>query len=555
MAVGIALLVTGAVLDRTGWWGWAGEVTESTVLVIALVVLAVGGLLARSRAVAARWIGAVTTAGSGVVAAVELVGAVRDGLPGPAVGVLLVGVAAVVGGAVARVARVTARRHLVGSAGVVVVAVAAAVGAGPVVDTPHRTTTDAPISDTAFITRGDTVRWTWSAGGPVADVVPIRGGVAVLRGSDGPRGDAPEDVDAQVGGPGDETVALDGTTGAPRWTFRHGQRRVDALTPSPDGTVLAVSYVLPGRRAVVTVLDAASGATRFTVVTPIRRGVLQLTERVLTVLEPLPAPVPTSSSSSRPETTYRLVAHRLEDGGQAWTWTPPSGCTLGDLWSPTLGPPGRWTLATRDVGVTPLDCGRDRVLTGLDDRTGAVRWSTPGVAMVTPDGEVVGAEPTVTALPDGSAVLVGGAPAQVVDAATGAARPVPGLGEFDLGAVRPGPVRALALTEGLPTGSIDPRTGAIVPLPAEAPGECSTPEGAVAVTDTGTLRFCGAGFALRVDDGPVLPVDLGPPAPDGADPDRDTLLYRRSADVVLPAPGALVLTTTRTDPAVVVGVA
>jgi hypothetical protein len=436
-----------------------------------------------------------------------------------------------------------------------VVAVAAAVGAGLVVDTPQRTTTDAPPVDAAVVTRGDTVRWAWTAGGPVADVVPIRGGVAVLRGADGPRGDAPEDADAALEGPGDEVVALDGTTGTPRWTFRHGQRRVDALTPSPDGTVLAVSYVLPGRGAVVTVLDAASGATRFTVVTPVRRGVLQLTERVLTVLDPLPAPVPTSTYSARPETTYRAVAHRLDDGGEAWSFDPPSGCTLGVPWSPTLGPPGRWTLVTRDVGVTPLDCGRDRVLTGLDDRTGTVRWSTPGVAMVTPDGEVVGAEPTVTGLPDGTAVLLGGAPAQVVDAATGAARPVPGLGEFDLGAVRPGPVRALALTEGVPTGSIDPRTGAIVPLPAEAPGECATPEGAVTVTDTGTLRLCGTGVALRVDDGPTLPVDLGPPAPVDPDTRRDTLLYRRSPDVLLPAPGALVLTTTRTDPAVVVGVA
>ncbi|WP_433798663.1 hypothetical protein [Actinomycetospora sp. CA-084318] len=554
VVVGVGLLLVGTVLDRTGWWGWAREITDGALPVASLLVLVAAGLLATADAASARRAGAVGAVVAGAVTAVLLVRAVVDGLPGPAAGVLLVGVAAVVGGAVARAGRVSRGRHRVGSVAVGATVVAAAVVAGSVVDLPRGTTTDAPVTDAAVVTRPAAVRWSWSAGGPVADVVPVRGGVAVVRGTGGPRTDVPFDDD-EDDGPGDEVVALDGTTGTPRWSFGHGRQRTDAVVPSPGGDTLVVSHVLPGRGALVTVLDAASGATRFTVVVPTRRGVLHLTDRVLTVLEPLPAP-PSSSASRREPTTYRLVAHRLADGAQAWTWTPPPGCALEGRWSPTLGPPGRWTLATRDVGVTPVDCGPDRVLTGLDDRDGSVRWSVPGGPLVTPDGEVVTAEPDVTALPDGSGVLVGGNPARVVDAAGGASRPVPGLGRFDLGATRPGPVRALALSDGEPTGTFEARTGAIVPLPSEAPGECSTREGALAVTEATTLRLCGlgSGFGLRVDAGPVLPVDLGPPALVDDDSLREGLLYRRSAYVVVPAPGALVLTTTRTDPATVVGV-
>ncbi|MDL5158088.1 PQQ-binding-like beta-propeller repeat protein [Actinomycetospora termitidis] len=557
VVVGLVLLVVGVVLDRTGWWGWAGELTDASVLVTALVVLAVAGLLTRVDAVWARRAGAVGAVVAGAAAAVLLVDGIADGLPGPAAGVLLVGTAAVVIAAVALAVGPPPRRRPLAGAALAVGLLAVAIVAGTVVDAPTRTTTDAPVTEAPVAATAGTVRWTYPVGGPVADVVPVRGGVAVLRGPDGPRTDAPFDRprnDSDDDERGDEIVALDGTTGTPRWTFRHGRQRVDALVPSPGGGVLAVSHVLPDGGALVTVLDTSTGVTRFTVTTSTRRGALQLTDRVLTVLD---ARGTAAGDSSRDEEIYGLVAYRLDDGARAWTWDPPPGCALGVPWSPTLGPPGRWTLATRTVGVTPVDCGTDRVLTGLDEGTGGVRWTAPGVPRVTADGSTVAVEPTLTALPDGGSVLVGGSPAQVVDAATGATRPVPGLGEFDLGAVRPGPVRALALTDGEPRRSIDARTGSLVPLPAEAPGECSTPQGAVAVTDTATLRLCGvgAGFGLRLDAGPVLPLDLGPPALTGSDSTRDTLLYRRSEYVIVPAPGALVVATTRTDPATVVGVA
>ena len=128
VVVGVGLLLVGTVLDRTGWWGWAREITDAALPVVGLLVLATAGLVATAGQPWARRAGAVVAVVSGTVVAVLLVRAVVDGLPGPAAGVLLVGVAAVVGGAVARTGRVPRRRRPLGSAAVVVVLVAAAVG-------------------------------------------------------------------------------------------------------------------------------------------------------------------------------------------------------------------------------------------------------------------------------------------------------------------------------------------------------------------------------------------------------------------------------------------
>lgn len=560
---GLLVGLAGVVLDGSGAWGWAPGLVDGPVVTGALAALAVAGLSGLAVGVVPRRAAAVVALVAGAVLAVAGVRLIAAGLPGPSTGVLLVGVTATTLGTL--VSAVTGPRRQVprgrvrsGAATLVVVLAAFAAGA-LVDDLPvRRSTTELAVADAPVVTRPEVVRWTRPLDGPVADVVPIRGGVAVLRGP-GPRGDtAGSDESTSV--TGDEILALDGATGAPRWSYRRGEQRVRSVVATPDGTAVVVTYRAPGDAALVTVLDATSGRTRFSVAVPARRPSPHLTDRVLTVLDPLPPAAPRTSSSGDDDPTYRLVALRLDDGTPAWTWTPPPTCTVEPGWYPTLGPPGRETLVTRGAVVAWADCDVDRVLSGLDEETGVPRWSGPAgpLAVLAPDGgfETAPRPPDLTSLPDATGVLVGGGPARVVDAATGAARPVPALGEFDLGAVRPGPVRALRLDEGVPVGSVDAATGAVDPLPGESAGECATARGGVTVPTTGpTVRLCGVGpgFGVRVDAGPVLPLDLGAPALPAADRADDSLLYRRSEYVLVPAPGAFVVATTRTDPAVVVG--
>ena len=548
--VGLAVTAGGVLLDRTGLAGPAPEATTGTWPVLGLLCLAAGALGALAvRTLAGRATALLGTAAGGAGVAVAVVSAVATGEPGPSTGLLAVGGLAVVAGAAllavapAREARGRAR-DLLRSAGMLLLVIAMAAGGALVADrVPVRSQTAAAAEpvDPEPVLRPGALRWRWTAPGRVDDVVPTAFGVTVRS--------------------GDPVSGVDGTTGATWWTYRRAGAALDALTVSPDGRTVVAASALgePSRSRTqrITVLDAGTGALRWDAVLDAWPdvGPFQVSDRVLTVLEEVPA-----SSDNNDDSEYRVVARSLTDGATVWHRIPPEGCALtgGGLVERAVRYPE--PLRSHDVLVAWQDCGRHRVGLGLDDRDGTVRWELPPVEVVDETG-YVGPEYFPVSTPDARTAVFahGGGASVLVEAENGrvVAR-LPEICDTTLFRSRPGATAVLLRLPGSaavdgPGAVLDPLTGTISPL---GPG-CDGDDVLVAVTAQATLRLCGAGpeFGLSSDGGPVVPVDPGPPVLDPPGGDEVDAWRGPGSYPIVPAPGALVVGVTSTNPGVLTGFA
>jgi hypothetical protein len=545
--VGLAVTACGVLLDRTDLAGPAPEATMGTWPVLSLLCLAAGGLGALAvRTVAGRPTALLGAVAGGAGVAVAVVRALGTGEPGPSTGLLAVGGLAVVGGAAllavvpVRQARSRAR-VLLGSAGVVLLVVATATGGALGADRiPVRSQTAAAAGPVApeLVLRPGAPRWRWTAPGRVDDLVPTAFGVSVRS--------------------GDTVSGVDGATGGTRWTYRRTGADLDMLTVSPDGRTVVAAHAFGGddpsrsRRQRITVLDAGTGALRWDAVVGAwpDTGPFQLSDRVLTVLEEMPA--------GRDDIEVRIVARSLTDGATVWERVPPEGCALAGDSLVERGVRYPEPLRSSGVLVAWQDCGRQRIGVGLDDRDGTVRWQLPPVDVVDVTGYVGPAYIPVSA-PDARTVVFAhdGGRSVLVDPVSGRIlAQLPEIRDTTLFRSRPGATAALLRIPGSTAGegpgaALDPVTGTTVPL---GPG-CDGDDVRTAVTAQATLRLCGVGpeFGLSSDGGPIVPVGPGPPVlePPGGD-DEDTWRGPGSYPIV-PAPGALVVGVTFTDPAVLIG--
>ncbi|OXM51122.1 hypothetical protein CFP71_26030 [Amycolatopsis thailandensis] len=204
-----------------------------------------------------------------------------------------------------------------------------------------RSTTAGPgtvVTAPALADRVTTAPWSWTPSSPVLDVVAAGAGVAVA-------------------GTGGGVTALDGPTGAVRWTYARPGAHVRALVPTPDGLLLLAVFAPrdggKGRHH-LTILDAFTGV-------PVQE----------TVIDDVHGPdLLAPTSTVLPSLTYlgnndfRVDALDLRTGSPLWSWKAPEGCV-----SPFALP-----ASGRDVVLAPLLC-QDRIgVLGLDERTGTPRW-------------------------------------------------------------------------------------------------------------------------------------------------------------------------------------
>jgi outer membrane protein assembly factor BamB len=309
----------------------------------------------------------------------------------------------------------------------------------------------------------------------------------------------------------DGVTALDGVTGAPRWTFARSGARVADLVVSPDRrAVVVVHEGSASQVAVVTVLDALTGARRWETARD-RRPDLLVTDTVVAL-----------ASYERPDDDGQhplrahLSAHDVHTGAAAWTWEPAAGC------GSTLV---RSLAAVRVVPVE-TECPDGATLHGVDERTGQDAWSLPVRPFSTAPSDYA-----VRATGDGGLLVTAAAGTShvVVEAATG--RTVTRLETEDF--PLPAPDGRVQLLGGDPervVAAVD-GSGAVLPVP---PG-CAR-EAAAAVTGAAVLRLCrGERFLdLQADAGAPVQLGLVPGDPfAGLDLLRDAF--------VVPAPGAVVV--------------
>ncbi|TQM45117.1 PQQ-binding-like beta-propeller repeat protein [Pseudonocardia cypriaca] len=498
---GLVCMLVGAFLDRRGLGGWDLGTDLDRLTAGTSAVIAAAGLLSLAAARNARVLAAICAAAVVVPGALAVTGAVESGLPGPSTGVLGVGSAVVVLGTVARAFEregTTGGAHRPRAAVVAVVAVActalaAWAAAGVVVDAPVRSSTAVTADAPPDAQRADGVRWEWDADGPVRDVRAAGTGV-VVAGTDG-------------------VTALDGASGAPRWEFARTGARVADLVVSPDRrSVVVVHEGAASRVAVVTVLDALTGARRWESALD-RRPDLLVTDTVVALAG---YERPDDDADDRQPLRARLAARDLTTGSAVWTWESPQGCGTSLV---------RSLAAVRAVPIE-TECPDGATLHGVDERTGQDAWSLA----VRPFSAAVSDYP-VRASDGGGLVVTAGAGTShvVVEAATGLV-----VGRLDTEAFPlPAPDGRVQLLDGDPervVAAVD-GSGALVTVP---PG-CDR-EAAVAVTGAAVLRLCRTErhLELQVDGGAAVPLDLLPGDQfAGIDLLRDAF--------VVPAPGAVVV--------------
>jgi outer membrane protein assembly factor BamB len=250
-----------------------------------------------------------------------------------------------------------------------VTALGGTAAAAAVVDSPVRATTAPEAEPAPLAYRADAARWTWRGGGPVRDVRAAGVGV-VVAGDDG-------------------VTALDGTTGAARWTFRRVGAGLTDLLVSPDRQAVVTIHAGPATRAaVLTVLDATTGERRWELATD-RKPVALLTDGVLAVDELFAV-----GGDDPPRS--RTTARDIGSGAVLWTWEPPPGCSGRRPTAPAWPPPVRATVssstrlpARRSVGSRTTRAFRVRsVRAGSPSRavtrSGSSPRSTPHGARCSP---------------------------------------------------------------------------------------------------------------------------------------------------------------------------
>jgi outer membrane protein assembly factor BamB len=521
-------MVVGAFLDRRGLGPWDLDRRLDLRTVGVVLVVAVAGALAPLDSRRARVAGTVLGTLGLVGTAVVVVMATGTGLPGPSTAVLAVGSTAVCLAAVAAgflepgpvptagravgVVRVTGLVLLVaGMCGVAVpVVVDAPVRASSVVPAPGA---EVPAPLPGVPDRPTRVAWTWTTETGVRDVERAGTGVVVA----------------------DDTgvTALDGPSGLPRWSFHRDGAGLRSLSVSPDGARVVLRHGATGLGdpdpGLLTVLDAATGA-RLTEI-PLARvdGPLLVTDRIVAVPEPVPAPDDAPADLRR--TDY--VARDLGSGADQWRWRSPAECLQFAI----------YPLSTRSTVPVAAMCSGRLVVSGLAEDAGRERWRVdagPGS-----DPIAVG----LRATSDGSAVVaLGTRPYPVIDTATGAVR-TRITGGFPALSAPGAPLLQVGDGPDRREAALDPVTGGAVPLPA-AP--CAAPA-ATLVGSAATLRVCldGSGGAVATVDGGA-PIDLGVVDTDGSvlDPVADRARVR-----VVPAPGAVVVAGTSRGPTEVRGLA
>jgi outer membrane protein assembly factor BamB len=311
----------------------------------------------------------------------------------------------------------------------------------------------------------------------------------------------------------DGVTALDGATGVPRWAFARAGARVADLVVSPDRrSVVVVHEGSASRVAVVTALDALTGARRWETALD-RRPDLLVTDTVVALVD---YERPGDDADDRGPLRARLAAHDIVTGAPGWTWVPPPGCGTSLVRSLTA------------IHVLPVEteCPDGATLHGIDERTGQDAWSLA----VRPFSTAV-SDYAVRASDDGAVLVTAGAGTShvVVEAATGRV-----VGRLDTDAFPlPAPDGRVHLLDGDPervVAAVD-GSGALLPVP---PG-CDR-EAATAVTGAAVLRLCRVERSLEVQADTGAPVPLGLLPGDsfaGLDLLRDAF--------VVPAPGAVVV--------------
>jgi outer membrane protein assembly factor BamB len=478
--VGLVGIVVAAALDRRGLGSWDLDADLDRLTAGSAVVLVAAGLLSLASSRRTRVVAVVLAAASAVV---------------------LVGVVARVFGGGADPARTSAgwRRVLPVLLATAVTALGGTAAAAAVIDAPVRATTAPEAEPAPLEYRADAAHWTWRGGGAVRDVRAAGAGV-VVAGDDG-------------------VTALDGTTGAARWTFRRVGAGLTDLLVSPDRRTVVTIHAGPAARAaVLTVLDATTGERRWELVTD-RKPVALLTDGVLAVDELLAV-----GGDDPPRS--RTTARDIGSGAVLWTWEPPPGCD-----STLLHP-----AVSATVVPVKTSCQDGLVLRGLDGRTGSVTWT-----LRTRPFDPYSSDPLRTT-PDGTRLVAAGSGDRVVvDTATGT--PV-GRIPYDAGFPRPSGEGRIAVAGGDPervVAAVDPASGALQPVQEGCPAEVTA-----TVTDRGVLRLCrtASTFAVQTDGAAPVPVDLGRR-------DQFVALDLLRDAFVVPAPGAVVVGTAGPDGAVV----
>lgn len=378
-------------------------------------------------------------------ALVTLVRGYEAGFPGAGALVTLVGAVATVSGLLLGAGRVDGHTYRPGVAGLVVLALAAVTT--PLVLTREswvvRATTAGPGAARPVPAAAGAFAWTAEVTG-VRDVVGAGAGPVLL---------VPDGV-----------VALDGATGAPRWSYRRVGAETRWVRASVDGRLVAVGL----RPARVVFLNAMTGAVaRVTDVTRVAAESPWLTDVSLV-----------SQIGDGSLVGYYAA---FTDGDDTWRWRPAPGCRLDPRSVASLGA----QMLVAPVCDVNGDGTADRaVLTRLDGHNGTTSAEL-AVALRPTAGQ-----PVVDLGVDPSAALV-----TVENAADPAHRAW--LAAVD-GGLRPiGTPVARLLRSGLaldPAGSVvDARTGAVRWRPSGAVAACGA-----------TGLYLSAGVACLADDGRSL---------------------------------------------------
>ncbi|UJW28572.1 PQQ-like beta-propeller repeat protein [Saccharothrix sp. AJ9571] len=304
--------------------------------VLVAMALAAVALLALGKSRANRWtaLGLATAAAAWAVYC--LVGDLRSGTPGSSTGVLAV--AAVVGLGAALTLNRSRRWPAVPLVVVLAAGTVTAVTVVPGLPVRSATAAPAPAAPMADHVSGDP--WSWTSPTGVREVVAAGTGVAV------------------AGSSGDVT-ALDGPTGAVRWTYARPGAHVRALVATPDRALLLASYAPGGGRDTgshhLVVLDAFTGVA-------VHDGQLDEVLGDADQLAPTASVLPRTVHQG--EDDFRIETVDLRTGAGLWTWSAPDGCD-----SPFALP-----ASGRDVVLAPLRCDDRIAVLGLDERTGVQRW-------------------------------------------------------------------------------------------------------------------------------------------------------------------------------------